>query len=54
TAKLVGPDAAKIVAEAERLLHDPAAYEQMAQAISPYGDGRAAERIVQILLEKLG
>ena len=54
TAKLVGPDATKIVAEAERLLHDPAAYEQMAHAISPYGDGRAAERIVQILLEKLG
>lgn len=53
TAKLVGADAKRIVAESERLLYDQAAYEQMARAISPYGDGRAAERIVQILLEKL-
>lgn len=35
TAKLVGPNAEKIVSEAEQLLHDPVAYEQMARAVSP-------------------
>ncbi|NOZ25082.1 MAG: UDP-N-acetylglucosamine 2-epimerase (non-hydrolyzing) [Nitrospirae bacterium] len=50
TAKLVGPYAERIVEETERLLHDAAAYEEMAVAVSPYGDGRAAERIVDILL----
>jgi UDP-N-acetylglucosamine 2-epimerase (non-hydrolysing) len=53
-AKLVGTDADRIVAEAERLLHDPEAYQQMAQAVSPYGDGHAAERIVRVLLEQVG
>ncbi|NOY39543.1 MAG: UDP-N-acetylglucosamine 2-epimerase (non-hydrolyzing) [Nitrospirae bacterium] len=50
TAKLVGPYADRIVEETERLLRDTCAYEEMAVAVSPYGDGRAAERIVQILL----
>ncbi|GMT48269.1 MAG: UDP-N-acetylglucosamine 2-epimerase [bacterium] len=50
TAKLVGPYADRIVEETERLLRDRDAYEEMAVAVSPYGDGRAAERIVQILL----
>ncbi len=50
TAKLVGPDSDRIVAETERLLHDTAGYDRMAQAISPYGDGHAAERIVHVLL----
>jgi UDP-N-acetylglucosamine 2-epimerase (non-hydrolysing) len=50
TARLVGTDRARIVAEAERLLHDQEAYRAMAQAGSPFGDGRAAERIVNILL----
>ncbi len=49
TAKLIGPYAEHIVAETERLLRDQAAYRQMAQAVSPYGDGHAAERIVQVL-----
>lgn len=49
TAKLVGTDTAVIVAETERLLHDPAAYDAMANAISPFGDGHAAERIADIL-----
>ncbi len=53
TAKLVGPDATAIVREAERLLHDKAIYQQMANAVSPYGDGHAAERIVQTLLSRL-
>jgi len=50
TVRLVGPDPARIVSEAERLLHDSRAYDKMAQAVSPYGDGHAAERIVQALL----
>jgi UDP-N-acetylglucosamine 2-epimerase (non-hydrolysing) len=50
TARLVAPAADRIVAETERLLHDPAAYQRMAHAVSPYGDGHAAERIVRFLL----
>jgi UDP-N-acetylglucosamine 2-epimerase (non-hydrolysing) len=53
TARLVGTDRHRIVAEAERLLTDEAAYRAMAQAGSPFGDGRAAERIVNTLLSKL-
>ncbi len=53
TAKLVGPYADRIVEETERLLRDKAAYEEMAVAVSPYGDGRAAERIVRILLSAM-
>lgn len=45
-ARLVGHDPAAIVAEASRLLRDPDAYRDMARGASPYGDGRAAERIV--------
>lgn len=50
TARLVGTDRARIVAETERLLTDERAYRSMATAGSPFGDGRAAERIVNILL----
>ena len=46
---LVGTDRQRIVAEAARLLNDPAAYRTAAGARNPYGDGRAAERIVQAL-----
>jgi UDP-N-acetylglucosamine 2-epimerase (non-hydrolysing) len=49
TARLVGTDSEVILKEAEMLLHDPAAYEAMANAISPFGDGHAAERIAQHL-----
>jgi len=48
-ARLVGTDSASIVAEAQRLLHDPAHYRQMASGGSPYGDGRAALRIVELV-----
>ncbi len=50
-ARLVGTETGRIVQEANRLLDDPAEYARMAQANNPYGDGRAAERIVQALLE---
>ena len=49
TAKLVGTDPAQIVAAATDLLSNPAAYQAMATAINPFGDGRAAERIFQIV-----
>jgi len=48
--KLVGTSKEKIVAETMLLLDDEAAYRAMARASNPYGDGRAAERIVQELL----
>jgi UDP-N-acetylglucosamine 2-epimerase (non-hydrolysing) len=48
-AKLVGHDPRTIVEEARRLLNDPAAHRSMARGMSPYGDGRAAARIIAIL-----
>jgi len=48
--KLVGTDTQTIVREANRLLDDPTAYAAMAKAVNPYGDGRAAQRIVESLL----
>lgn len=47
--KLVGPHYERIVEEAQRLLDDEEAYRAMAKGVSPYGDGRAAERIVSVL-----
>jgi len=49
TLKLVGTEAGKIVHEAKRLLEDPAAHVKMAKAVNPFGDGHAAERIVEAL-----
>jgi UDP-N-acetylglucosamine 2-epimerase (non-hydrolysing) len=46
TARLVGPRARDIVSHAARLLDDSDEYVAMANAVNPYGDGRAAERIV--------
>ncbi len=51
TLKLVGTETSRIVDEATRLLDDPAAYAAMAKAANPYGDGHAAERIVEALLK---
>ena len=47
--KLVGTESSQIVREATRLLDDPSAYAEMAKAANPYGDGHAAERIVEAL-----
>lgn len=49
TAKLVGTDAKQIVATATELLSNPTAYQAMATAINPFGNGHAAERILQIV-----
>lgn len=54
TARLVGTDSDIIVSEALKLLTDATAYESMARATNPYGDGKAAERIVSVLLEHFG
>jgi UDP-N-acetylglucosamine 2-epimerase (non-hydrolysing) len=47
--KLVGTDPEVIFGEARRLLEDPVAYRAMASAQNPFGDGHAAERIVQAI-----
>ena len=49
TARLVGTDAARIVAETCRLLDDADAYAAMARAHNPFGDGTSAQRIVDLL-----
>lgn len=49
TVRLVGTDTELIVQEVERLLNDEAAYKDMAYAHNPYGDGKACDRIVEIL-----
>jgi len=51
TVRLVGPHRQAIVAEASRLLEDDVAYQAMAHAVNPYGDGHAAARIVDTLLQ---
>ena len=51
TVRLVGTNAAKIVAEAAALLDDQVAYDKMTRQYNPYGDGRASERIELALLE---
>ena len=48
TAKLVGTNPDRILTEASALLNDAQTYQTMATAINPFGDGRAAERIVRI------
>jgi UDP-N-acetylglucosamine 2-epimerase (non-hydrolysing) len=53
TAKLVGADAARIVAETNRLLDEPEAFRQMAQAHNPYGDGTASHRIAALVAQAL-
>jgi UDP-N-acetylglucosamine 2-epimerase (non-hydrolysing) len=53
TGKLVGTDYQTIVREAQKLLSDTKAYKDMSTKTNPYGDGKAAERIVNILLEKV-
>jgi UDP-N-acetylglucosamine 2-epimerase (non-hydrolysing) len=54
TARLVGTRRRRIVAECNRLLDDPGAYESMARAHNPYGDGRASERVAKTIRQFLG
>ncbi len=54
TAKLVGTETARIVTEIFTLLDDKAAYEAMARAHNPFGDGQSARRIVELLAHEIG
>jgi len=51
-AKLIGTQEETIATEVGRLLDDPVAYRTMARSVSPYGDGKAAARIVRIIAER--
>ncbi len=51
TARLVGTVPAHIVSETFTLLDDSAAYERMAHAHSPYGDGLASQRIAKVIVD---
>ncbi len=53
TARLVGTDAQRIVTELSTLLDDKAAYEKMARAHNPFGDGTAARQIVELLANEI-
>lgn len=54
TARLVGTAETNIVESTSRLLEDAVAYDAMANAVNPYGDGHAAERIVARIGRFLG
>lgn len=49
-ARLIGLDSGRIVAEATRLLDDPAAYRAMSKVANPYGDGTASRQIADAIL----
>lgn len=54
TAKLIGTNSDRIVNTVAKLLQDKRAYQAMAQAVNPYGDGRASARIARIIRERYG
>ena len=54
TVKLIGTGKEDVYAATMRLLSDEAYYRSMAEAVNPYGDGKASERIVSYLLEAYG
>lgn len=54
TVKIVGTDADRIFEHACRLLDDPDEYKRMANAVNPYGDGKASSRIAEAILYKFG
>lgn len=49
TVHLVGTDYGKIVSEVSTLLDDAVCYERMSKAVNPYGDGKACQRIIDVL-----
>lgn len=53
TARLVGTSYNKVFKEMDTLLSNKEEYKKMANAVNPYGDGRASKRIVDIILKKL-
>lgn len=54
TVKIAGVEEDVIVSMTRELLNDKAAYEKMAKAVNPYGDGKASERIVAAIIDKFG
>lgn len=50
TVRLIGTNKDVVYAETKRLLTDQAAYDAMSNAVNPYGDGKASQRIVQAIL----
>ena len=54
TVKLIGTDRDVVYNEAKTLLTDEKAYSRMAEAVNPYGDGKASERIIQAILYHYG
>ncbi|NRS47672.1 non-hydrolyzing UDP-N-acetylglucosamine 2-epimerase [Brevibacillus sp. HB2.2] len=54
TLKLVGTDEEQVYAMAKELLTNQAAYDAMAHAVNPYGDGEASRRIVEAILYHFG
>lgn len=54
TVKLIGTDEERIVTEATRLIEDRDFFNEMAQAVNPYGDGQAAARAVAAIKHLLG
>ncbi|MEV7650107.1 UDP-N-acetylglucosamine 2-epimerase (non-hydrolyzing) [Kocuria marina] len=54
TVKLIGTDEERIVTEVDRLLNDADAYQAMANAVNPYGDGKAAERSLAAIEQMFG
>ena len=54
TVKLAGVDYDRITELADQLLDDPAAYQEMAHAVNPYGDGKACRRIADGILYHFG
>ncbi len=54
TVRLAGVSKDNIVRQAKQLLDDPAAYQSMAQAVNPYGDGNACARIADAILYHFG
>lgn len=54
TVKLVGTDPECIITETRHLLDDPEARAKMARAVNPYGDGHAAQRITEAILQASG
>jgi UDP-N-acetylglucosamine 2-epimerase (non-hydrolysing) len=54
TVLLIGTDEERIVSEVSRLIHDQGHFAAMANAVNPYGDGKAAERTVAAIEELVG
>lgn len=52
TVKLVGTDYDKIVNEVSELLEHTESYHKMSQAVNPYGDGKACQRIVMLFTNR--